>query len=189
MLIAKIVSGGQTGVDRGAIAAALERGFPYGGLIPKGRRAEDGIVPLAFADMEESTRKDYLYRTEWNVVHSDATLILNFGRELSGGTKRTEDFCTKHGRPCWVEDLNHINETDRGLEFLYWLEAEFDMKPVVLNVAGPRESKSPGIQAATKAFVARLLQDDSSDAHSLQTMSTHVQNILDSRSDLNSIIF
>ena len=160
MLISKIVSGGQTGVDRGAIEAAFELGFPYGGLIPKGRLAEDGQVPLAFSAMEESTRKDYLYRTEWNVAHSDATLILNFGRELSGGTKRTESFCAKHGKPCWIEDLNNINETDRGLEFRYWLEAEFGMKPVVLNVAGPRESKSPGIQAATKAFIERILRDE-----------------------------
>ena len=166
MSIAKIVSGGQTGVDRGAIEAALELGFPYGGLIPKGRRAEDGQVPLMFTAMEESTRKDYLYRTEWNVVHSDATLILNFGRELSGGTKRTEDFCKKHGKPCWVEDLASINETGRGLELLHWLEAEFGIKPVALNVAGPRESRSPGIQAAAKAFVARLLND----VHCLQTV-------------------
>ena len=160
MLIAKIVSGGQTGVDRGAIEAALERGFPYGGLIPKGRLAEDGQVPLVFSAMEESTRRNYIYRTEWNVVHSDATLILNFGRELSGGSKRTADFCTTHGKPCWIEDLNHINETDRGIEFLYWLEAEFGMRPIVLNVAGPRESKAPGIQAATKAFITRVLNED-----------------------------
>ncbi len=160
MLIAKIVSGGQTGVDRGAIEAALERGFPYGGLIPKGRLAEDGQVPLVFTAMEVSTNKNYIYRTEWNVVHSDATLILNFGRELSGGSKRTEDFCKKHGKPCWVEDLNHVNETDRGLEFLHWLEAEFGMNLVVLNVAGPRESKSPGIQVAAKAFIAKVLRAD-----------------------------
>ena len=160
MLISKIISGGQTGVDRGAIEAALELGFPYGGLISKGRLAEDGIVPLKFDKKEVAPRKDYLFRTEWNVAHSDATLILNFGRELSGGTKRTADFCEKHGKPYWVEDLNRINETDRGLEFWYWLEAEFWMKPVVLNVAGPRESKSPGIQVAAKAFIAKALRAD-----------------------------
>ena len=77
MLIAKIVSGGQTGVDRGAIEAALESGFPYCGLIPKGRLAEDGIVPLKFDQMEEAPNKNYIFRTEWNVVHSDATLIIS----------------------------------------------------------------------------------------------------------------
>ena len=78
----KIVSGGQTGVDRGAIEAALESGFPYGGLIPKGRLAEDGIVPEKFDQMEEAPNKNYIFRTEWNVVHSDATLIISPYDEL-----------------------------------------------------------------------------------------------------------
>lgn len=156
----KIISGGQTGVDRGALEAAVELGFPYGGLIPKGRIAEDGIVPLAFTEMEEARSKDYIFRTEQNVINSDATLILNFGRELSGGTKRTEEFCKKHNKPYWIEDLNDINETNRGLECIYGFEA--DLKPsykIVLNVAGPRESKSPGIQTAAKAFIKRLLAE------------------------------
>ena len=57
MLISKIISGGQTGVDRGAIEAALELGFPYGGLIPKGRLAEDGIVPVKFDRMEVAPKR------------------------------------------------------------------------------------------------------------------------------------
>ena len=158
MLISKIISGGQTGVDRGAIEAALELGFPYGGLIPKGRLAEDGAVPEKFDRMEVAPRKDYLFRTEWNVVHSDATLILSRERTLTGGTKRTADFCEKHGKPYWVDNPDEPMQTDRGLEFLFWIEAEFGMRPIVLNVAGPRESKAPGIQAATKACVVRILR-------------------------------
>ena len=155
MQIAKIVSGGQTGVDRGALEAALELGFPYGGMIPKERLAEDGIVPEKFDRMEESTRKDYLYRTEWNVVHSDATLVLAFGTKLTGGTKRTVEFCKKHGKPYWVEDLNAPKETDRGPEVLYWLEALGGS--IILNVAGPRESKSSGIQQTTREYVKELI--------------------------------
>ena len=155
MLISKIVSGGQTGVDRGALEAAVDAGFPYGGLVPKGRLAEDGIVPLKFDQMEESTRKDYLYRTEWNVVHSDATLVLAFSTELTGGTKRTVEFCKKHNKPYWVEDLNAPKETDRGLEVLYWLETLGES--IVLNIAGPRESKSPGIQRSTCEYVKKLI--------------------------------
>ena len=158
MLIAKIVSGGQTGVDRGALEAALECGFPYGGLIPKGRLAEDGQVPEKFDQMEESARKDYLYRTEWNVVHSDATLILSRDRELTGGTKRTADFCEKHNKPFWIDNPENPNQTDRGLEFPYWLEAEFGERGVVLNVAGPRESKASGIQESTRNFVAKIIE-------------------------------
>jgi len=77
MVIAKIVSGGQTGVDRGALEAAVELGFPYGGLVPKGRRAEDGVVPEAFDQMTEAPFESYVYRTEQNVVNSDCTLIIS----------------------------------------------------------------------------------------------------------------
>ena len=158
MLISKIISGGQTGVDRGAIEAALELGFPYGGLIPKGRLAEDGIVPLAFTAMTEDTRKDYLHRTELNVINSDATIILSRERELTGGTKRAVEFCEKHGKPFWIDNPDAPIETDRGLELWYWLEAMFNMKPAVLNVAGPRESKCPGIEASATTFVKELIE-------------------------------
>ena len=159
MQIMKIISGGQTGVDRGALEAAVELHFPYGGLIPKGRRAEDGIVPLEFEAMTEDTRKDYLHRTELNVVNSDATLILSRERELTGGTKRTAAFCEKHGKPYWIDNPDDPTQTDKGLEFLLWIEANFGMSPIALNVAGPRESKCPGIQASTKVFVIRLLNE------------------------------
>ena len=85
MTIAKIVSGGQTGVDRGALEASLKLSFPYGGMIPKGRKAEDGIIPLEFANMTESDFEDYRFRTRWNAEHSDATLILSFTSMLEGG--------------------------------------------------------------------------------------------------------
>ena len=159
MLISKIVSGGQTGVDRGAIAAARELGFPYGGLIPKGRLAEDGIVPLEFDKMEVAPRKDYLFRTEWNVTHSDATLIIsnyntapNANREsLTGGTLRTEQFCAMHGKPHLAIFTQNVPQV------LEWLKS-LGTEEIVLNVAGPRESKSPGIQAKTQIFVSRLIE-------------------------------
>ena len=168
-LVLKIVSGGQTGVDRGALEAALELGFPYGGYIPKGRRAEDGVVPTKFTEMTEDTRKDYLHRTELNVINSDATLILSRTTEQTGGTKRTIEFCEKHGKPYWIENLEQLNETDRGLEFLYWIEAEFGERGIVLNIAGPRESKEAGIQAETRSFLNCVLSEPSiSNASNIQ---------------------
>ncbi|MBR4258411.1 MAG: hypothetical protein IKQ17_05225 [Kiritimatiellae bacterium] len=168
MLISKIVSGGQTGVDRGALEAALELGFPYGGLIPKGRRAEDGQVPLVFAAMEESTNKDYLYRTEWNVVHSDATLIISPYDEshpdgasvFSGGTKQTSKFCDKHSKPCCM--MFNMNASNNIYSTLCWLKRtkeDLGLKAgVVLNVAGPRESKRIGVQAITRKFITELIE-------------------------------
>ena len=139
--------------------AALELGFPYGGLIPKGRRAEDGIVPEKFDKMEVSFRKDYLFRTEWNVAHSDATLILsnyntkpNCDREtLTGGTLRTERFCIDHAKPRLVFFTQNVAKT------VDWLKG-LGMDNIVLNVAGPRESKAPGIQEAARAFISRLIE-------------------------------
>lgn len=169
MLISKIVSGGQTGVDRGALEAALDLGFPYGGLIPKGRLAEDGIVPLKFDKMQESTRKDYLFRTEWNVAHSDATLIISpyddehpDGRSaLSGGTKKTYDFAKKQNKPCMV--LFNMSSTCCDINnTMCWLkrmkEAMGLKDGVVLNVAGPRESKRHGVQAMTRKYVGELIE-------------------------------
>ena len=159
-LLGKIVSGGQTGVDRGAIEAAYELGFPYGGLIPKGRMAEDGIVPEKFDKMEVSYKKDYLFRTEWNVTHSDATLIIsnyctepNKPREtLTGGTLRTERFCIDHAKP------RLVLFTQNTQKVIDWLKG-LGMENIVLNVAGPRESKAKGIQAKTKDFIARLISE------------------------------
>lgn len=159
MLVSKIVSGGQTGVDRGAIEAALELHFPYGGLIPKGRMAEDGIVPEKFDKMEVSYKKDYLFRTEWNVTHSDATLIIsNYNTEpnkdresLTGGTLRTEQFCLKHAKPRLVLFTQNVSKT------VGWLRG-LGKEDIVLNVAGPRESKSRGIQESTRTFICRLIE-------------------------------
>ena len=99
MRIIKIVSGGQTGADQGALEAARHCELPYGGWVPKGRKAEKGMkVPAKYDQLREMATADYLKRTEANVVDSDATLILTLG-PLSGGSKRTMDFAKKHGRP------------------------------------------------------------------------------------------
>ena len=103
-MIEKIVSGAQTGADRGGLEAALARGVPVGGWVPAGRRAEDGTIPERFmqAGLVETRSSSYLVRTELNVKDTDATLILSFTVEgaISGGTKRTAEFARKHGKPC-----------------------------------------------------------------------------------------
>jgi len=148
--VEKIVSGGQTGVDQGALDAALELGLNHGGWCPRGRMAEDGTIPARFS-LTESHSANYAVRTRQNVVDSDATLIL-FNGELSGGTALTRRLAIQHGRPLFLVDLGQpIDLTAvRG-----WLD---DHRIKVLNVAGPRESTAPGVSDRARQFLRKLME-------------------------------
>lgn len=148
----KIVSGGQTGVDRAALDAALALGIDRGGWCPKGRKAEDGAVPAAYP-LTETESGDYDERTELNVRDSDATLVLKRG-ELEGGTRLTAALAEAMGRPCLVVDLDAAPDAAAAHAVADWLERT---RPRVLNVAGPRESARPGIHEAAAAFLAAAL--------------------------------
>jgi len=137
MIIEKVISGGQTGVDRAGLDAAMEAGIPVGGCCPKGRRAEDGVIPDAYPLVELDTA-EYSSRTEKNVVQSDGTLILNRGA-LSEGTKATYDFTLLHHKPCLIVQMDAEPMID-PLQVLRWIQSE---NIRILNVAGPRESKFP----------------------------------------------
>ncbi len=158
--IGKIISGGQTGADRGALEAALKAKFAYGGLVPKGRLAEDGRVPAKFKLMEEAQTADYRFRTRWNAEHSDATLILAFSEKLAGGTHRTHQYCLNARKPVFVDNPSAPAKDGNRLAVFGWLEKVHEKngsKPLVLNVAGPRESKEPQLAAAAEKYIARLL--------------------------------
>jgi hypothetical protein len=144
----QIVSGGQTGVDRGALDAAIALGIPHGGWCPAGRLAEDGQIPPEYA-LTESRSPDYASRTEQNVRDSDATLILYRSR-LSGGTELTRRLAERLEKPYLLVDL-----ANRPAEktVLVWLE-EHDVRD--LNVAGPRESAWPGIAATVRNYLQQL---------------------------------
>lgn len=149
----KIISGGQTGVDRGALDAAVALGLEHGGWCPRGRLAEDGRIPRHYR-LRETETSDYPERTERNVLDSDATLILCRG-SLSGGTELTRRLAKAHGRPCRVVDLE---ETPSVEPVRRWLA---EHRVSVLNVAGPRESQSPGIATAAQEFIERLFGERS----------------------------
>lgn len=150
MRLSRVVSGGQTGVDRAALDVALALGLPCGGWCPRGRRAEDGPLAARYP-LRETPTEDYAERTIWNVRDADGTLILHAG-ELSGGTAQTVEAATRLGKPCLVLDLSHppSSETVRA-----WIAAH---RVQILNVAGPRESKSPGIYAKAEAFLQLALE-------------------------------
>jgi hypothetical protein len=142
-----IVSGGQTGVDRAALDAAIAIGLGHGGWCPRGRLSEDGSIPSRY-ELRETESPDYPVRTEQNVIDSDATLILYEGR-LKGGTLLTTRICRRQGKPVLSVriDVKHV-PTVR-----LWLA---ERQPAVLNVAGPRESTAPGIFDRSMQFLLRV---------------------------------
>lgn len=146
----KIISGGQTGVDRAGLDVALELGLPCGGWCPKGRRAEDGIIP-DYYPLEEASSSDYRVRTELNVQDSDGTLILTWGPPI-GGTALTLKLARRHHKPYFVVDLVHGGNPTSVQE---WGRVK---KVRVLNVAGPREGEAPGIHARAASFLREVLK-------------------------------
>lgn len=146
----KIISGGQTGVDRAALDVAIELGIPHGGYCPKGRRAEDGRIPERY-HLVELSNTDYPYRTKNNLFISTGTLILNVG-PLRGGTLLTRRVCAKYHKPSWVTDLDDVDE--RELEAVKeWVTTHGE----TLNIAGPRESRCLGIYEKARIFLIAIL--------------------------------
>jgi hypothetical protein len=144
--VPKIVSGGQTGADRAALDWALSRKLPCGWWCPKGRKAEDGAIDSKYP-LKESSSASYVQRTELNVRDSDATVLFSLAPKLTGGSKKTVDFAKKHNKPCLHL---HFGQRDAAERLRAWLD---DNVIEVLNVAGPRGSKEPGVGT----FVIRTL--------------------------------
>jgi len=154
-VIAKLVPGGQTGVDRAALDAALELGIPCGGWCPKGRKAEGGTIPDRYP-LEETPSAGYSQRTKWNVRDSDATLILTWG-EPTGGTLLTLDECDAAGKPRLVVDLSAGG--DRTAQVSAAREWVARLGSGTLNVAGPRASRHPAVYGRATAFGRAILSE------------------------------
>lgn len=166
MPILRVVSGGQTGADRGGIDAALYCNVPHSGWCPRGRKAEDGRIPDRY-QLQETHSSDYLVRTEANVRDSDATVVFTWGR-VSGGSLRTLEFAHAHEKP-WIQvDLNSTSREKAVKLITDWLEGrgdydhdEYQAQPpanCVLNVAGSRESNADGIQDLVAAVMIDVLR-------------------------------
>jgi len=158
--LTKVISGGQTGVDRAALEVALFLEIPHGGWCPKGRRAENGPIPKTF-NLTETSSFNYAVRTEKNVVESDGTLIL-FRQIITRGTGLTVKFAKRHQRPCLCIDLANIADEEENAidaaaeEILSWLTKE---NINVLNVAGPRESTTPNINSQSHSLLLNTFAD------------------------------
>ena len=154
-VVEKIISGGQTGIDRAALDQALALDIPCGGWCPEGRRAEDGPIPAAYP-LRQTASRDTAARTELNVRDSCATLLITRGlitrRPPDGGSRLTLDHALALGRPHSIADL--APSADPG-PVVGWLAGEGVR---VLNVAGPRASSKPGIYAETSRFLGDLFR-------------------------------
>ena len=147
----QIISGGQTGVDRAALDFAIENDFTHGGWAPLGMKAEDGRIPQKY-QLVELTEGGYRQRNRRNVQDSDATLIINLGA-LEGGTLQTLVFAQRLKKPHLVIQLDTGLTAETVAQTLSWLK-QYGIE--TLNVAGPRESKRPGVYALAVNFLIAL---------------------------------
>lgn len=143
-MIDKIVSGGQTGADRAALDFAIRHNMPHGGWVPKGRRAEDGPLPRHYL-LDEMPTTGYPERTERNVIESDGTVIISYGK-LIGGSGLTRKYAIEHGRPWLHLDMARLDDREAADRLRAWL-LEHAIR--VLNVAGSRASDNPHIYDVT----------------------------------------
>lgn len=153
LLLERIVSGGQTGVDRAALDVAMAHGLAHGGWCPRGRLAEDGVISPVYA-LQETPEADYAQRTEWNVRDADGTVIFSVSPELSGGSALTRELAGALGKPCL-----HLSEARDGPRAVRQLRAFLRRHRIrTLNVAGPRLSTEPGAAAFARRVLEALLR-------------------------------
>jgi hypothetical protein len=165
MRIACLRTGGQTGVDRGVLDYAVAHQIAYSGWCPRGGWAEDYPNPpgvLAhYPLLSETPSADTAQRTAWNVRDSHATLILSRAAELenSSGTVFTRQAAELiFLRPCRAVDVDRSDAADDVRTWLDRVASSLNSQALVLNIAGPRESRAGGIRDATLTFLAELLQ-------------------------------
>jgi hypothetical protein len=159
----KIVTGGQTGVDRAALDVAVASGIDYGGWCPRGGWAEDFPEPpgvrVKFPLLKETPLADPVQRTAWNIRDSDAVLILvaDTGMSVSSGTVLAAELAERQGKPTLIIDLSRADAVASASEWLKRQRASFGAG-LRLGVGGPRESEAPGIYDRARAFLSALFR-------------------------------
>ncbi len=151
-MITKIISGGQTGADRGGLDAALHCGLPHGGWCPGGRLTEDGMIPAEY-HLNQMVSSEYLPCTKANVFDSDATIIFTYG-PLKGGSLKTATYAHHLEKPWHEVDLLHTTPKQAVIEIMRWLAGDEELNDYdeyvayppplacVLNVAGCQQGKT-----------------------------------------------
>jgi hypothetical protein len=152
MIISKIISGGQTGVDQAALDVAIALGIPHGGWVPKGRKTENGALPDKYR-LKVMPTSSYAKRTEQNVIDSEGTLIISLG-PLTGGSELTHKTAILHDRPCLHIDLATLNTHQAVKTVRSWIVRH---GIEILNIAGPRASENPEIYDMTMKTLKAVL--------------------------------
>lgn len=158
MIPLKIISGGQTGADRGALDFAIAKEIPHGGTCPRGRKAEDGVIPGRY-QLQEHTSSDYPPRTKQNVEDADGTIIFLPKWGACRGTRLTVRLCAESLKPCLVVEIESRMDLLRNSDVSEAAEKVMNFlhehRPQILNVAGPRESTTRGIHN----YVFRIFEE------------------------------
>jgi hypothetical protein len=152
----RIVSGGQTGVDRGALDAAIDADFPCGGWVPGDRMAEDGVISDRYP-LTPLPHGNYRQRTRLNVVDSDGTAILYDGN-LSDGTRLTRDLCELLNRPCVLISARETPDPNAAAAAVLKFIADHNIE--TLNVAGPRASGWGAAYTFSRAVIAGVIKKE-----------------------------
>ena len=152
-MLAKIISGGQTGADQGALDGAMDLHFPHGGWISTGRKTENGPLAKKY-QLRELVSPAYRDRTEKNVLDSDGTLIVSHG-ELTGGSALTRTLAKKHHKPWLHIDFDLVSMEDSVDQACSWIIGN---KIEVVNIAGSRSSSDPLIYEKTRSLVRGMIE-------------------------------
>lgn len=153
MMLKRVISGGQTGADIGGLYAAKRCGIRTGGSAPQKFMTEDGekreLLEKEFG-LLEIPKPGYKARTVMNIKDSDATIIIG---HLTGGSKITAEKCEQHKRPFLVIDPQELEDPMITRQAVLFMR---EHQPKVLNIAGNRESKCPGLQASVEIFLSKV---------------------------------
>jgi hypothetical protein len=158
----RLISGGQSGVDRAALDVALACGIAYGGWCPKGGWAEDFPEPpgllAQYSRLAETPSADPAQRTEWNVRDADACMIVADagGPEVSAGTMLAGELAHRYRKPLFIMKLGDADALRQAALWLRVQQARHG-ESLKLAVGGPRESEAPGIYQRAQAFIAELM--------------------------------
>ena len=158
----KVTSGGQSGVDRAALDAAIACGIDYGGWCPRGGWAEDFPSPPGVLSkyplLKETPLSDPAQRTEWNVRDANAILIVvgAGGTAVSKGTALAVELAQRDRHPTLTIDPSDQGARTHAIAWLAAQRATFG-ETFVLSIGGPRESEAPGIYARAFTFLRGVL--------------------------------